>query len=148
VWGGVAVELVAARLDDGSITAIDRSARAIERARRRNVANGRAVFDEVDLARFGGEPSAFDKAFAVNVNVFWTKRADAECVVLDRVLRPGGVVHLVYDGTRDVSPAVAANLERHGFEVEVRRGEFLCVTGRRWKRQRVAPYGSVAPAVT
>lgn len=70
---GVAVALVCDRLDGGRITAIDRFATAIERTRARNaghIAAGRAVLHQVDLARFRGEPGQFDKAFAVNVNVF------------------------------------------------------------------------------
>jgi len=56
------------------------------------------VLRTVDLASFEGEPGSFDKALAVNVNVFWTSGAEVECVVLRRVLRPDGVVRLVYDG--------------------------------------------------
>ena len=137
---GVAVALVSARLDDGRITAIDRSAVAIERARARNAASvavGKVELLQVELARFRGAADQFDKAFAVNVNVFWTTAADAECSVLSRVLRPGAVVRLVYGGVgaggaRDVGPGIAANLERHRFTTEVSRdptGTMLCVSG-------------------
>ena len=142
---GVAVSLVCGRLDRGRITAIDRSATAIRRTLARNAAcvdGGRAVLEQVELARFGGGPGEFDKAFAVNVNVFWTSEARAECEVLARVLRPGGVVRLVYGGPppgegtlgRDVGPDVAARLRRHGFSTEVTAdaaAAALCVTGRR-----------------
>jgi SAM-dependent methyltransferase len=137
---GVGVGLVCERLGEGQITGIDRSATAIARAKARNaehVAAGRALLQRVELAGFWSEPGRFDKAFAVNVNVFWTGRADAEGTVLRSVLQPGGVVRLVYGGpppgsTRDVAPIVAANLERHGFTTEVTRLDVAtCISGRR-----------------
>ena len=137
---GVAVALVADRLEGGRITALDRSAVAIERTRARtaeHVAAGRVLVRRCELVAFDGGPASVDKAFAVNVNVFWTSGAEAECAVLGRVLRPGGVVRLVYegpgaDGGRDVVPAVVATLERGGFTTEVARASSLvCVTGRR-----------------
>lgn len=56
--------------------------------------------------------------------------------MLTHVLRPGGVLRLVYDGpggARDVGPDIAANLERHGFTSEVTRSPtaaMVCITGR------------------
>lgn len=139
---GVAVSLVCERLAGGRIVAIDRSATAVERTRARNashIAAGRAVVEHVDLAGFGGAPGQFDKAFAVNVNAFWTSPAAAECTVLARVLVPGGVLRLVYGGpdpggVRDVGPGIADKLRRYGFTAEVTRdptGAMVCVTGRR-----------------
>lgn len=136
---GVSVALVCDRLDGGRITAIDRSATATARTRDRNaehVAAGRAAVHQGDLAGYDGEEDQFDKAFAVNVNVFWTTDAAAECRVLTRVLRPGGLLVLVYsgptpDGGRDVAPDVTANLECHGFATDVRRhpdGAMIAVT--------------------
>jgi SAM-dependent methyltransferase len=138
---GVAVSLICERLDGGHITAIDRSATAVQRTQARNadhIAAGRATVEPVELSRFRGEPGWFDKAFAVNVNVFWTSPADAECVVLARALRPGGTVLLVYGGPRpgegrDVGPRVATTLERHGFTTEEARSEdrtLVAITGR------------------
>ncbi|MGH9223126.1 MAG: hypothetical protein ACRD2W_04940 [Acidimicrobiales bacterium] len=64
------------------------------------------------------------------MNVFWTSPAEAELTVLTRVLRPHGVLHLAYDSGRDVSAAVAANLQRHEFTTEIRRNAgLLGVTG-------------------
>ncbi len=136
---GVAVALVCPRLPVGRVTAIDRSAKAIERARARNaeqVAAGRAVFEQVDLAGFHCEPDQFDKAFAVNVNVFWTTAADRECAVLARVLRAGGVLRLFYDmplegSTGDLARGIAAKLTRHGFTTEVTGGPsgMSCIAG-------------------
>ena len=127
---GVAAELVCEQLVTGHLTAIDRSASAIERTRARlaeQIAAGRVDVQRVELARFDGQPATIDVAFAVNVNVFWTAPATAECEVLRRVLKPGGVVHLVYDSptnsdgsSKVVGPATTA-LERHGFDVTVAR---------------------------
>ena len=137
---GVAAALVCERLVDGRLTAIDRSATAVERARRRlapHIAAGRAVLEQTDLAHFDAPRGSFDKAFAVNVNVFWTGRAEAELEVLRAVVRPGGVIALVYEGPpsgggRDVAPTVAAALGRIGCATGVARdpsGSLLCVTG-------------------
>lgn len=34
-------------------------------------------------------------AFAINVNLFWVRRPDRELAVLDRALRPGGMLHIL-----------------------------------------------------
>jgi SAM-dependent methyltransferase len=138
---GVAAALVADRLVGGRLTAIDRSATAIERARARTAHHldaGRVVLEQVALARFSGERDGFDKALGINVNLFWTTSADAECAVLTRVLRPGGVLRLVYAGPQPagaggVGPVVEANLRRHGFTTGVDPspdGAAVCITGR------------------
>lgn len=142
---GLAVSLVADRLEGGRVTAVDRSAVAVERTLARNahhVAAGRAEVHRRELAAIDAEPSRFDKALAVDVNVFWTHPADAECAVLARVLRPGGSVWLVFGGpgdgpVRDVGPRVAAALGRHGLTTEVVRhatGSMVCVVGHRPER--------------
>jgi SAM-dependent methyltransferase len=132
---GLAAGLVCDLLVEGRLTAIDRSATAVERARRR--LGHRADVRQTDLAGFRAPPGSFDKAFAVNVNAFWTGPAEAELAVLRSVLRPGGVVRLVYEGPpsgggRDVAPTVAAALGRAGCATGVTRhpnGSLLCVTG-------------------
>lgn len=143
---GVAAALAADRLAGGrgQVVAIDRSATAIERARTRtahHVEAGRVELRCVDLAGFRGEPHTFDTAFGVNVNVFWTSPADAELDTLATALRPGGTLHLIYEGPPragppDVGPAVAGRLESHGFAATVvvgggPSGRMLCITGRR-----------------
>lgn len=142
---GVAAALVCDRLTSGHLTAIDRSATAIDRARRRaeaHVTSGRLRLHQValaDLPAASGEAQPFDAAFAVDVNTFWTGPADAESAVLAAAVRPEGRVLLVYGGpgpggVRDVAPTVAANLGRHGFTTEVVRhpgGALLCVDARR-----------------
>lgn len=77
---------------------IDRSAAMVAAARRRNrscIATGRAVIRQVALAEARFSASSFDRALAVNVNVFWLDPA-AELATLRRILRPGGMVCLVY----------------------------------------------------
>ena len=136
---GVAASLVADRLVDGTITAIDRSPTAVARARARNlhhVQSGRLALEQAALAEFRSD-RPFDKAFAVNVNVFWTTPAEAECEALRALLAPHGVVYLVYAGPegtgRDESGVVAAHLGAQGFTTAVLRGpqpSLVCITGR------------------
>lgn len=141
---GVAAALVCERLAAGGgagrMTAIDRSPVAVARTRTRNAAcldAGRLTVEHVELARFEAGPETFDKAFALNVNAFWTGAADRELAVLSRVLRRGGVVHLVYGapepgGTPSLEMKVAANLEHHWFVPEVRHhpgGALIDISG-------------------
>lgn len=122
---GVAASLVAARLTDGTMTAIDRSPTAMARAAARNadhVRSGRLTLRQSTLAAFSTD-QRFDKAFAVNVNVFWTTPAAPECAALRGALVADGVVHLVYDdGRPDAIDRVTANLTREGFGSSVVRG--------------------------
>jgi SAM-dependent methyltransferase len=96
---GVAAALIAERLRNGRLVAIDRSATAVDRARRRNAAHCTAGTVEVvhaSLAELTVPDDAFDRVFAINVNLFWTGGA-AELDVVRRVLRPGGLLHLFYE---------------------------------------------------
>jgi cyclopropane fatty-acyl-phospholipid synthase-like methyltransferase len=120
---GAAVSLACDRLTGGCITAIDRSATAIDRAVRRNsahVRSGRAVFRRTDLAGFDHRGPPFDTVFAINVNLFWVGPADVEWQVVGRVLRPAGVLHLFYETptesrARTVAEIVTAAFTNHGF---------------------------------
>jgi tRNA A58 N-methylase Trm61 len=97
---GVAASLVCDRLDRGSLLLIDRSATAIERTRRRNqkhVATGRLALETVDLADFDSGKARFNKAFAVNVNVFWTTQATEELAHIRRGLDHDGRLFLFYE---------------------------------------------------
>lgn len=138
---GVALALVADRLDGGTVLGIDRSATATAKAsvRLAEVPADRWSLQQTDLAGLEVEPASFDRAFAVNVNVFWTRPASAECEVLARALRPGGRLVLAYagpdgEGTRDIAPGIAAKLEAHGFDAEVVEhpsGSMVAVTAHR-----------------
>jgi ubiquinone/menaquinone biosynthesis C-methylase UbiE len=71
---GIAVSLVCEKLDGGTITAIDRSAKMIEMARKRkadHVAAGAASFRDVSLHHAGFDDSRFDKIFAIHVRCFY-----------------------------------------------------------------------------
>jgi SAM-dependent methyltransferase len=143
---GVSVSLVCERLGGGRITAIDRSATAIQRASRRNaghLAAGKADFQQLDLAEVEQVRRAlagrrFDKVYAVNVNLFWVRPADAELRLIKDLLRPGGALYLVYgtpggEQAGRAVEAVTAALERNGFAATVTPASspsLLCITGR------------------
>lgn len=131
---GVAAALVADRLEpDGHLVALDRSAIALRRAAGRN--SGRVDFVHTDLAGYTPD-RLFDKAFCVNVNVFWTGTADAELTVLRTCLRPGGTVLICYE-TPDGRPServvlrVTEALARNGFLASARSKPLLTFTGTR-----------------
>ncbi|NEM06348.1 methyltransferase domain-containing protein [Geodermatophilus normandii] len=93
---GVLVTLLAAAVGPGRVVAVDRSARMVEAAARRNraaVQEGRVRLVAAALvdADLGGE--SFDAVVAVDVRAFWTPPAP-EWDVVTRVLAPGGRVVL------------------------------------------------------
>ena len=136
---GVAAELVCERLDGGCITAIDRSATAIERARRRNarhVEAGRARFAHLEVVRAAELGLRFDKVFAVNVNLFWTGRPETQLATLRDLLRRGATLALYYEtpprrAAEPVANAVAAALARGGFTTVTTQpsASLVCIRG-------------------
>lgn len=126
---GLAAVLVCEALTGGGhLTAIDRSDKAIARARNRNVHHldaGRVTFDCSDLATFSGAGAPFDKAFAVNVNVFWAAEASREIQRLWEILRPGGWLGLIYEAPDparmqdELAPLVAERLRSAAFETRI-----------------------------
>jgi SAM-dependent methyltransferase len=128
---GLAVAALCERLGpNGRVTAIDRSETAVGQCRALNVAQvaaGRVDVRKADLAGLDAEHASFDKALGINVNLFWTTAAEAECKVLSRVLRPGGRLLLVYEspspgGARDIGRPIAERLERFDFNTKVALG--------------------------
>ena len=129
---GVAAALVCERLTTGCLIAIDRSAVAVQRTLRRgaeHVDAGLLAVRQTSLAALELPPASVDKAFAINVNLFWVKEADPELELLNRALRPGGTLAVLYDSDgptsadRIVGP-IYRSLRRHGFEaVETVTGE-------------------------
>lgn len=98
--GGVAVALICELLREGTITAIDRSATMVTRAAARNaehVATGRARIEVGEAADLRLQPGAFTKAFAVNVNLFWTRSPAKELATIRRLLGAAGALYLFYD---------------------------------------------------
>ncbi|GAA3772198.1 hypothetical protein GCM10022225_69430 [Plantactinospora mayteni] len=140
---GVAVSLVCDRLVDGRITAIDRSPAAIQQAERRNldhIAAGRAVVRLGALEESELDGQRFDKIFAVNVNLFWTRSPATELTLLRRLLRPTGGLYLCYEppaATRvaELVKRLPATLAEHGFaatavtSATTRTASLLCVAG-------------------
>jgi SAM-dependent methyltransferase len=97
------VELVCQTLANGTITAIDRSATMVARARERNraqIAAGRARIEQQTLADAdfsqGSLATPFDKVFAVNVNAFWTAPTPSFAAAR-RALGADGTLFLVFE---------------------------------------------------
>jgi cyclopropane fatty-acyl-phospholipid synthase-like methyltransferase len=122
---GVAVSLACERLDSGTVTAIDRSPKMVEAARRRNAANiasGRATVECVAFedADFGG--LRFDKVFGFHVADFWRRPHDLLPTVR-QALVPDGTLTLFEQplsqpdnaAVRDFASTVEAALAREQF---------------------------------
>jgi SAM-dependent methyltransferase len=136
---GQAVELVAARLDGGQITGLDRSARAIAAATARNqqqMAAGKVKLMHSTLAGATFH-KPFDKVFAVNVNVFWLGSGQ-ELALLRAALAPEGSLFLFYeppsaDQLERIRTGCGLLLERAGFAIrDILTSEFssshgLCI---------------------
>ena len=97
---GHAVRLICPLLTSGTITAIDRSALQISRARSGNarcIQDGRARIEQLAL----GDAAAalgrrFDTVFAINVNAFWTGAA-ASLRALGQLTGRKGGAYLFYE---------------------------------------------------
>ena len=96
---GVAATLVCERLEEGHLTAIDRSAKMIQTATRRyaaHVETGRAEFLVADLEDLDLGDRRFDKIFAVRVGLFHREPERARGIV-ERWLAPGGELFVFFD---------------------------------------------------
>jgi SAM-dependent methyltransferase len=112
---GVAASLVCERLDGGRLTAIDRSAKMIEMAARRNerhVAAGRAVFETAALERAGFGAERFDKVFGVHVAALW--RSEEALAVVREHLEPSGGLYVI-----NQAPGWRTAVDARGFADEV-----------------------------
>jgi len=99
---GVAATMVCERLDGGRLTAIDRSAKMIEAAARRNAAYvdaGKAEFLVADIENADLGDRRFDVVFSVRVGLFHREPELAHALVAPR-LAPGGRVRAFYDSPR------------------------------------------------
>lgn len=138
---GVAVSLVCEKLDGGHITAIDRSAKMIELATKRNaahVAAGAASLRTAPLHRADLGDERFDKIFAVNVGRFWRRRPVRELELLGNHLAPERRLFLFHEPPPGGSPPPSAGpvpelLEDAGFgvveilEQALERTHVICV---------------------
>ena len=96
---GVAASFVCERLTDGRLTAVDRSAKMVEAARRRNAADveaGRAEFLVAALEDMDLGERRFDVIFAVRVGLLHREPERARALA-ERWLAPGGRLVSVFD---------------------------------------------------
>jgi SAM-dependent methyltransferase len=142
---GAAATLVCERLDAGRLTAIDRSAKMIAMASRRNkehVAAGKAVFENVPLERAEFGEERFDKVFGVHVADLW--RSDEAVAVVRRHLAPGGGLFVINqapgwrapEDARGSAEQMAESLRGRGFAVgepiveQLESAPVVCVVAR------------------
>ena len=144
--GGHAVALLCERLRRGRVTAIDRSALQVARARERNAAwvgTGRARIEAMALEEAPGVlgRARFDRVLAINVNAFWTE-PQSSIAALAQLLAPTGRVFLVWEPPttarlRQMRQALPPVLADAGLRVEdvrtatFRRSHGICIVGRR-----------------
>jgi ubiquinone/menaquinone biosynthesis C-methylase UbiE len=98
---GVAATLVCERLDTGRLTAVDRSAKMIEAAARRNgayIEAGKAEFIVAALEYLDLGDRRFDKIFAVRVGLFH-REPDRARGLAERWLAPGGTLSAFIDSS-------------------------------------------------
>lgn len=121
---GIAADLIAAKLTTGRLVAIDRSAKAIEAARKRNAEHkpGRVSFIETDIAGYGDARGSVDIVFAINVNAFWLDPR-AELPVIRTALKPDGRLWLFYEPPTsskvgEIIERLRTRLGSHDFDVE------------------------------
>jgi ubiquinone/menaquinone biosynthesis C-methylase UbiE len=96
---GVAASFICERLEGGRLTAVDRSPKMIETARRRNAAyvdEGKAEFLVAKLEDLDLGDRRFDKVLAVRVGLFH-REPDRARALAERWLAPGGDLVAVFD---------------------------------------------------
>ncbi|MBP7701723.1 MAG: class I SAM-dependent methyltransferase [Phenylobacterium sp.] len=119
--GVAAAELVAAGCE---VTALDRSAKAIEAAAARLGGRARLICGALQTADL--PTAAFDAVLAINVNLFWTTDG-AGLAALRRTLAPRGRLALVFDAPSEtqakrIGEALSANLAAAGLACDLRQG--------------------------
>lgn len=95
---GIAVSLICKQLKKGKVTAIDRSAKMITQAQKRNekwLHEGKVSFNTSSLETLDLGTKKFSKIFAVNVNTFWIKPEKA-LESVKKLLVPKGKLYLFY----------------------------------------------------
>lgn len=126
---GVAVSLICRRLNGGTITAIDRSAKMIERAGRRNavhVAAGTASVRTMSLHEADFGTARFDTVFGMDFPVFLRGDPARELAVVRRCLAGAGRLYIAFqpfteDQVRPTAEHLSQVLHGHGFTVEEMR---------------------------
>jgi protein-L-isoaspartate O-methyltransferase len=122
---GFAVEIIAAQLKSGHITAIDKSKPMIDKAVRRNqkfIESKVATFQTTELLKFSNE-QRFDNIFCFNINIFWTKKSvTKEVDVIKKHLSEKGLLHIFYGpmfgaGYKKILNPVKDNLEKENLKI-------------------------------
>jgi cyclopropane fatty-acyl-phospholipid synthase-like methyltransferase len=96
---GVAMTLICEKLETGRILAIDRSAKMIAAATRRNqryIDSGMAELRVTDVLDFDPGEQRFDKILAVRVGVLHRDTGKLRSRI-EKWLKPGGRMFLIYD---------------------------------------------------
>ncbi|MBE1204662.1 SAM-dependent methyltransferase [Aminobacter carboxidus] len=96
---GVAMAEITPLLIDGHITGLDRSDSATSSAEERNraaITAGKAALTQGAFADWKGAGQAFDKIFAINVNLFWLEAA-RELKLIRSLLAPEGQLFLFFE---------------------------------------------------
>ncbi len=138
---GAAASLVCEHIGDGRLVAIDRSSTAVAATRKAcdmHIAAGRLEVFEASLAELALPPHSIDRAFAINVNLFWLK-PEVELGVLREALVPGGALRLYFEAPspakgREIQERLATELPTYSYEVRasewlpMQQGELLAVT--------------------
>lgn len=117
---GVAVTLVCEKLTTGSILAIDRSARMIDMASRRNARFPNATFRTVSLDRADLGDAHFDKVLAIHVPVLLRGDPTRELAIIRDHLAPDGHLFVSFQPldpshTQPTVDRLTAILARYGF---------------------------------
>ena len=140
---GQMIGLIFQRLVSGRVTAIDRSGKMVDAARRSNepyIASGKAEILFQELLDATLQPASFDKIFLFNINAFWMDPV-AELAEVRRLLKPGGSFHLFHQPPPDHEieefvDRFKLNLEKNGFQVDsvsvesIAGTELACVVSR------------------
>jgi cyclopropane fatty-acyl-phospholipid synthase-like methyltransferase len=121
---GVAVSLVCERLVNGTITAIDRSEKMLEMARKRNKRHavvGKALFQCASLGKAEFGTDRFNKIFAIHVNLF-REQPSREIEIVKNLLTPEGALYLCHQPpvagkTEEFAAHTAKALEDHDFSI-------------------------------
>ena len=122
---GVAATLIADQLETGHVLGVDRSAKMVEAATRRNRAHvdaGRARFVTSSVERWDAAGAEFDKALAINVRLFGDPGHPGIAAVRDSLV-PDGRLCLVFQppsaaGVGTLLASFTRALEANGFGIE------------------------------